>query len=92
MSKKKKSPYALFAEAIANEKGLKNVPFSTKEVNHRRLTVDEIKEHIVEEFGDVSSAADADLQEPPGGWSDAEIENEIEWVKALNLEEAFGEK
>jgi len=86
------SNYKKIAEAIANKEGLRKVSFPTSTVDHRRLTVDEIKQHIVEEFGKVQAADDADLQEPPGGWGDAEIENEIEWIKSLNIKEVFGDK
>lgn len=87
-----KNSFKIMAEAINSAGGLKNLKLSTSRVNHRRLTVDEIKEHLMEEFGKAKAAADEEVQEPEKGWSDAELVNDIEWVKALNLEEAFNVK
>ena len=86
-----KSPYKTMAEAF-NSDGLKRFNPPTERVNHRRLTVDEIKEHLLEEFGKAKDAADEDVQEPEKGWGDAELVNNIEWVKALDLKEVFGTK
>ena len=82
----KKSAYKTIAESIlSGQFGKANLP--TGRVEHRRLSVDEIKQYISEELDKV--AGPKDPQEPPGGWGDSELENEISWVKALNLKEFF---
>jgi len=70
---------------------LKDVELPTSRVNHRRLTVDEIKDHIQEEFGKAKSTTEVKAKEMKG-WGDAEIAKEIEWVKALDLKEFFERK
>jgi Zn-dependent peptidase ImmA (M78 family) len=85
---KKKSSYQTMAEAIALG-GLKKFNVPTRRVDNRRLTIDEIKEALLEEFGKAKKASDEDMQEPDKGWGDAELANEIEWVKALDLKEAM---
>lgn len=82
------SAFTKLAEAMATG-GLRNVEFSTSRVNHRRLTVDEIKQTILEEFGDVKDSEGVEVDEKPGGWGDAELASNIEWVKALDLREYF---
>ena len=80
--------YKVLAEAIASGK-LKNVKLSTARVENRRLSVDEIKQCVAEEFGKAKAAADVKAKEVEKGWGDAEIAKEIEWVKALDLCEFF---
>ena len=87
----KKNAYKVLAEAFATG-GLKNVVLPTSRVNHRRLSVDEIKEHIMEEFEAAKKSSDVSTQEFPGGWGDAELEHEIDWMKSLDLKEAIGEE
>jgi hypothetical protein len=84
----KMNKYKILAEAIALGR-LKHVDVSTSRINARKLTVDEIKEYIVEEFGKAKNAADIKAKENEKGWGDAEIAKEIEWVKALDLCEFF---
>ena len=84
----KKSNYKTIAEAIAFG-GFKNFSVSTNKADGRKMTVDEIKQCIKEEFEAAKDASKTKLQEPPGGWGDAELENEIEWVKALDIKEFF---
>ena len=71
---------------------LDEVEFPTKRVDNRRLTVDEIKEYIKEEFGKVKDAKKVKAKELPKGWGDAEILNHINFIKALNLKEYFNVK
>jgi hypothetical protein len=83
----KKSNYRTFAEGIVFNK-LKDFEVPTPHVSeHRKLTVDEIKEYIKEEFGKAKKAADVKAKELDRGWGDAELENEIEWAKKLKLKE-----
>lgn len=84
----KKSTYKVIAEAMAFN-GLKNFKVSTKQAECRKLTIDEIKECIKEEFEAAKEASDVKVQEPEKGWTDPELENEIEWAKALNIKEFF---
>lgn len=83
--------YKILAEAIASGK-LQKVNVSTERVNYRRLTVDEIKQHLIEEFGKAKDVAAVKAKENAKGWGDAEIAKEIEWIKALDLCEFFDAK
>lgn len=87
----KKSSYKTMAEAISLG-GLERFEPPTERVNHRRLTVDEIKDYLLEEFGKAKKASDEEVQEPEKGWGDAELANQIKWVKALDLKEVFDVK
>jgi hypothetical protein len=87
----KKSSYKTMAEAIALG-GLKKFDIPTSRVDNRRLTIDEIKEALLEEFGKAKKASDEEVQDPEKGWGDAELANQIEWVKALDLKEVFSIK
>jgi len=84
----KKDTFRLIAEAIHTGK-LKNVKLPTGRFDHRKLTVDEIKSYIKEEFEKAKETSDVEVQDPELGWQDAEIENEIEWIKKLNIKEYF---
>ena len=84
----KKSTYKAIAEAIVFGK-LKDFSVPTKNIDHRKMTVDEIKQHIIEEFGKAKNASEMEAEELPKGWGDAEIANQIEWVKKLNIQEFF---
>ena len=84
----KKSVFKVIVEAIVHN-GFKDFKMPTSRIDHRRLSIDEIKQYIVEEFGAAKKASDEDIQEPDKGWSDAELANEIDWVKKLDLKEFF---
>jgi len=85
----KKSAFKTMAEAINSDHGLKNFNLPTSRVDRRRLTVDEIKEHIMEEFGKVKDSSEVDSEENPKGWGDADLAHEIDWIKSLDLKEAL---
>jgi hypothetical protein len=85
---KKNSSYKVMAEAIASGK-LENFSLPTSRIDLRRLSIDEIKEYIVEEFGKAKKASDEKVKEPEKGWGDCELVKQIEWVKALSLKEFF---
>jgi hypothetical protein len=84
----KKSAYKTIAEAIAFG-GLKNFKVSTKSADTRKLTVDEIKQIVKEEFEAAKDITKTKLEEPPGGWGDADLEKQIDWVEKLDLKEFF---
>ena len=85
----KKSAYKTIAESIlSGQFGKAKLP--TSRVEHRRLSVDEIKQYINEELDKITEAKDdVHTQEFPGGWGDSELANEINWLKALKLKEFF---
>jgi len=87
----KKSTYKVIAEAIGFD-GLKGLKVSTARADRRKLTIDEIKEYILEEFGNVKAADAEEVQEPEKGWMDAELAKSIEWAKAVDLIEIFNVK
>jgi len=82
----KKSVYRILAEALTFEK-LNKVELSLGHLDKRKMSIAEIKVAIREAFKDAKAAAEVEAQELAHGWGDAEIENEIQWVKALNLKE-----
>ena len=88
MEKKNKSAFRTLAEAFQGS-GLKNLNLPTSRVDRRKLTVDEIKVYMKEEFGKAKEAEKVKAKEAPKGWGDAEIEGEINWLKALKLKEFF---
>jgi len=88
----KKSAFKTMAEAIIFNNGLKNLKLPTSRVDRRKLSVDEIKEYVTEELEDAKKASEVKAKLAPGGWGDAEIENQIEWTKSLNLKEFFANK
>lgn len=85
---KKKSTYRTLAEALTFEK-LPEMKVNLDHLDTRKLSVNEIKQCINEAFKDAKDAAEVDAQELVKGWGDSEIENEIEWAKALKLKEFF---
>jgi hypothetical protein len=80
--------FKTIAEALASGK-IKDANLSTESVNHRRLTVDEIKAYLMEEFGKAKEVSDVKAKEVEKGWGDAELEKTIDWVKTLQLKEFF---
>ena len=80
--------YKTIAKSLVFEK-LKDVEFPTSRVNLRRLTVDEIKSHIKEEFEKAKDLSKVKAKELPKGWGDSDLENEIDFIKALNIKEYF---
>lgn len=83
--------YKTIAASLAAGK-LKDVELPTSRVNHRRLTVDEIKDALKEEFAKAQDVSKVKADESAKGWGDAELAKEIEWVKALDLKEFFERK
>ena len=84
----KKSVFKIMAEAFTFG-GLKKTNLSTKRVDSRKMTVDEIKKCILEEFGDAKDAKDEEVLEPKKGWGDTEILKNIDFIKALDIKEFF---
>jgi hypothetical protein len=87
-----KTAFKTIAESMLNGKfGKANLP--TDSVDHRKLSIDEIKVIVKEELGKaVAKASDVHPQEEPGGWGDAKLEKEIEWAKKLELENFIPKK
>lgn len=88
---KKKSAFRVLAEANTFG-GLKKAKLPTSRIDSRKLSIDEIKQFISEEFKDAKKVSDIEVEEKPGGWGDDALENEIEWVKKLDIKEFFQKK
>jgi hypothetical protein len=54
----------------------------------KKLSLKEIKNIVKEEFDDVKDIEDVKAKEVDD-WSDAEVENLINWVKSLSIKEFF---
>ena len=80
------SIYKNIAKGLASGK-LGNLEFPTENIDRRRLTVDEIKGLVHEEFGKAKDVSKQTYQNKHFG--DAELAKEIDWVKALDLREFF---
>lgn len=91
MKKVKKSVYRTLAEAIVFN-GLNKARLPTSRVDACRLSVDEIKSFIKEEFGKAKEACKVKAEEKPRGWGDDDLAKQIEWVKKLNIKEFFSKK
>ena len=89
----KKSAYRTMAEAMQFG-GLKNAKLSTKRVDSRRLSVDEIKDHVRKQFVEAKKKKEESddtviaLLQPKKGWGDDDLAKQIDWVKSLDLKEA----
>lgn len=79
------STFKIIADALHSGK-LDKIELPTESVDHRRLTVDEIKEHIIEEAKKAKTKKDMKMDNKHLG--DAEIASQIEWIKSLDLKEA----
>ena len=87
MEKKKElKVYKVLMEAIARGM-LKDVDLPVS-IDRRRLTIDEIKKYIVEEFEDAKNVEETSPEEEVP-WGDAELSKEVDWVKSLDLKEFF---
>jgi hypothetical protein len=82
-----KKTYKVIMEAISSGR-LKDVDLPMNATKHRRMTVDEIKEVLQEVFEEAQNVEEC-VPDKEEQWSDAEIENEINWVKALDIKEFF---
>lgn len=87
---KKISQFKAVAETILNGK-IKNVSLGTPCLNTKRLSVDEVKKIMQEEFAKAKEVCDTKAKEVDY-WGDADLENEINWMKALNIKEFFDKK
>lgn len=86
---KKVSKFKAIAESLVLKKG-KNIPYPTPNLSSRKMSIDEIKKIVLEEFGKVKDVEDEKVKE--GDWSDAEVENEVDWMKKLGIKEFFDMK
>lgn len=87
----KKSVFRILAEAITM-KGFRDGKIPLKRINCRKLSIDEIKSYIMEEFGKMKDSAKEKAEELEKGWGDTEIAKEIDWIKALDIKEFFSKK
>jgi len=53
----------------------------------RKLSGDELKNIVKEELMSAEETAKVKATEVPGGWGDADLERELEWMKVLKLSE-----
>lgn len=89
----KKSAFKTMAEAMHFD-GLKGVKLSTSRVDARRLSVDEIKQHVRQQFTEAKKKKeDSDdtviaVLQPKRGWGDDDLAKQIDWIKKLDLKEA----
>ena len=81
-----KKTYKTVAETLFSNK-MSEVVMPTDRVDYRRMSKDELKTYMTEAFKDAKSASDVEAEEE--FWGDAELENELNWVKALKLKEYF---
>lgn len=81
----KKSSYRVVAESINNG----NIAKLNMNKITRKISLAELKQIVKEEFGAVVAVADkaADVEDDCD-WSDAELEAQVQWAKALKLIEA----
>lgn len=89
--KNKKSTYRALAEGLVFER-LQDIEVNLDHLDKRKMSISEMKQHIREAFKDAKAAAEVEATEVARGWGDAELENEINWVKTLNLKEFFQPK
>ena len=88
MKTKKKSNFRTIAESLAFD-GLKEFNVATPNLDHRKLSVDEIKTMIREEFEKAKKSSDTKSKEIEHGWGAADVENQVKWSKVLKLKEFF---
>ena len=55
----------------------------------RVITIDEIKELFREEFEKMKDIEDVEVEDPEGGWSDVELDGQIDWLKDSGIKEAL---
>jgi len=82
------SKYKTIATGLYEGK-MAEIELPTARVDSRRLTIDELKACIKEEFEKAKDANKVKADQKNKHWADAEIEQEIDWVKALKLKEYF---
>ena len=83
-----KSAFKVIAEAVVH--GIDsdiNLPTESLDAT-RKITVDELKSIVKEEFGKAKSVADVKAKEVRY-WGAADLANEVDWVKSLKIREFF---
>lgn len=78
--------YKIIAEAIASGK-LAEVDMPTENLDAKKLTIEELKAIVKEEFGKAKAVADVKAKESQ--FADADLADEVDWVKKLKLKEFF---
>lgn len=84
---KKNKTFQTLAKTLFSNK-LSEVSMPTDRVDYRHLSKEDLKKYMTEAFKDAKDACEVEAEE--GFWGDAEIENELNWVKTLKLKEYFG--
>ena len=88
----KKSNFKVLSEAIVFNR-LKDAKLPTNNLKVRRVQLDELKDLVKEEFGDVKQACDVKVKELEGSWGAEDIlAKELEWMKAIDIKEVFKKK
>lgn len=85
-SNNKKSAFKTIAEMIVFNS---DVELPTESLDPtRKLTVSELKDIVKEEFKAAKETANVKAKDLDS-WGDAEIENQVDWMKALDIKEFF---
>ena len=88
----KKSSFNTLAKGLLMQ-GLKKVNLPVPNLDVRKLSIDEIKEYLQEAYKKAKKdKVECKAKEVPGGWGDTELENQIDWMKNLNIKEFFEKK
>lgn len=82
----KKSVYKIIAESMVSGQFAKT-ELPTNSLKYRQLEHDELKEMVLREFEDAKAVCDVKYKEGP--WGDVELEQEIDFMKALDIKECF---
>lgn len=77
----KKSAYKVFAEAFFNG-AISKLEMPLINLNTRRLTVDEIKAYLMEEFEKAKDVTKVKTQKDTP-WHEAELEDPVDWQKEI---------
>ncbi len=87
-SKKGKSAFQTVAEMVIFNV---DVEMPTESLDPaRKITIDELKSIMNEEFGKAKEVSQVVKAKELDSWGDSEIENQIDWMKALNICEFLG--
>jgi lipoate-protein ligase A len=83
------SAYKVLAQIIASNK-LKEVRMPTSNLDTKKLTMEDVRTIVEEEFKDAKAVKDVKAKEEP--WNDVEPPAKEDWVKKYKLKEWFNIK
>jgi len=66
---------------------LNKVAMPTPNLNKRKMSLEEVKALVGEEFEKAKDACDTKAKEVDDGWGKAELEKEMNWMKILSIKE-----